>query len=202
MCPKFAYFFLGIQLIFTILLFQHFWKLYVITRIQIIHHLLIYVLFLFTVPLSCKHFNPLDVECLWLESLVLASSHTNIKLAWKMATHLVCVMTKHCSDLTLSHIDKQYLFLQQHAAIFVSALGGKTDQPGHLPPQIQIESNSSFNLCPVFHLKFYLCHTEHFRMMLDGSMVSAVYRQHMPVCAKMISWERKFLGLAKVTCLW
>ena len=29
-------------------------------------------------------------------------------------------------------------------------------QPGHLPPQVYIESHSNFNLCPGFYLKAYL----------------------------------------------
>ena len=45
---------------------------------------------------------------------------------------------KCCSDLTLLCIDNQHLFLQHHAAIFISMSGGKTDHMGHLPPQIHI----------------------------------------------------------------
>ena len=50
-----------------------------------------------------------------------------------------------CSDLPLLCIDSQHLFLQHHAAIFVPAYDDKTDQLGHLPPQIHIESHSSVN---------------------------------------------------------
>ena len=57
-----------------------------------------------------------------------------------MATLLAFVTAKCCSDLTLLHIDNQHLFLQYHAAIFIPVSGGKTDQPGYLPPQIWIES--------------------------------------------------------------
>ena len=99
-----------------------------------------------------------------LESLEPASSLTTFKLAWKTATLLTLVMAKHCSDLTLLCVDNQHLFLQHHAAIFIPLSGGKTDHPGHLPPQICIESHFNVNLCPVFYLKAYLRHTESFRM--------------------------------------
>ena len=41
-------------------------------------------------------------------------------------------------------------------AIFIPLSGGKTDCPGHLPPEIHVESHSSVNLCLVFYLKAYL----------------------------------------------
>ena len=80
--------------------------------------------------------------------------------------------------------------------------GGKTDHPGHLPPQVCIESHSKVNLCPVFYLKAYLRCTESFRMKPDGSHVTSLFlgngRQHWPVCAKTISsWVRKTLCIAK-----
>ena len=56
---------------------------------------------------------------------------------------------KHCSDLTMLHIDNQDLFLQYHSANFVPASSGKMDQIGHLPPQIHIESHSNINHFPV-----------------------------------------------------
>ena len=65
-----------------------------------------------------------------------------------MATVLVLITAKHCSDLTLMCIDNQHLFLQPLDC--VPASGGKTDQSGHLLPQIHIESHSSVNLCCVF----------------------------------------------------
>ena len=116
-------------------------------------------------PPSCKWFDPWDVECLLslLESWAPASSLTTFKLAWKTATLLALVTAKHCSDLTLLCVDNQHLFLQHNAAIFVPVSGGKTDCPGHLPPQIHIESHSNVNLCLVFYLKAYLRHTESFR---------------------------------------
>ena len=80
--------------------------------------------------------------------------------------------------------------------------GGKTDHPGHLPPQIHIESHSNVNLCPVFYLKAYLRHTESFRTKPDGSHVTSLFlginRQHQPVCTKTISsWVRKVLCVAE-----
>ena len=130
-------------------------------------------------PPSCKRFDPWDVERLLslLESWAPVSSLTTFKLAWKTAT----------------------LFLQHNAAIFVPLSGGKTDRPGHLPPQIRIESHSNVNLCPVFYLKAYLRHTESFRKKPDGSRVTSLFlgnnRQHRPVCAKTISsWVRKVVG--------
>ena len=69
---------------------------------------------------------------------------------------------KHCSDLTVLFIDNKHLFLHHHAAVFFPMSGGKTDCPGHRPPQIHIESHSSVNLCPVFfYTKAYLRCTEH-----------------------------------------
>ena len=132
-----------------------------------------------------------------------ASSLTTFKLALKIATLFALVTVKHCSDLTLLGIDNQHLFLQHRAAIFIPLPGGKTDSPGHLPPQIHIESHSNVNLCPVFYLKAYLRHTEPFRMKPDGSHVTSFLggnnRQHRPVCAKTISsWVRKVLCVAKV----
>ena len=103
-------------------------------------------------PPSGKWFDPWDVEHLLtlLESWAPASSLTTFKLAWKTATLLALVTAKHCSDLTLLCVDNQHLFLQCNAAIFVPLSGGKTDCPGHLTPQIPIESPSNVNLCPVF----------------------------------------------------
>ena len=122
-------------------------------------------------PPLCKWFDPWDVECLLslLESWAPASSLTTFKLAWKTATLLALVTAKRCSDLTLLCVDNQHLFLQRNAAIFVPLSGGKTDCPGHLPPQIHIESHSNVNLCPVFYLKAYLRRTESFRKKPDGS---------------------------------
>ena len=155
-------------------------------------------------PPSHKQFDPWDVEHLLSlsESWAPASSLTTFKLAWKTATFLALVTAKHCSDLTLLCVDNQHLFLQRNAAIFVPLSGGKTDRPGHLPPQICIESHSSVNLCPVFYLKAYLRHTESFWKKPDGSRVTSLFlgnnRQHRPVCAKTISsWVRKVLGVAK-----
>ena len=85
-----------------------------------------------------------------LESWVPASSLPTFKIAWKTSTLLTLVTAKHCSDLTLLCIDNQHLFLQHNAAIFIPISGVKTDHPGHLPPQIRIESHSNVNLCPVF----------------------------------------------------
>ena len=101
---------------------------------------------------SRKHFDPWDVEHLLslLESWEPTSALTTFKLAWKTATLLALVTAKHCSDLTLLCIDNQHLFLQCNAAIFIPMSGGKIDCPGHLPPQIRIESHSNVNLCPVF----------------------------------------------------
>ena len=79
-------------------------------------------------PPSCKHFDPWDVEHLLslLESWAPASSLSTFKLAWKTATLLELVATKHCSDLTLLCVDNQHLFLQCNAAIFIPMSGGKT----------------------------------------------------------------------------
>ena len=155
-------------------------------------------------PPSCKWFDPWDVEHLLslLESWAPASSLTTFKLAWKTATLLALVTPKHCPDLTLLCVDNQHLFLQHHAAIYIPLSGGKTDCPGHLPPQIRIESHSNVNLCPVFYLKAYLRHTESFRKKPDGSRVTSLFlgnnRQYRPVCAKTISsWVGKVLGVAK-----
>ena len=80
-------------------------------------------------PLSCKYFDPWDVEHLLslLESWALPSSLTTLKLAWKTATILALVTAKCCSDLTLLCIDNQHLFHQHHATIFIPMSGGKTD---------------------------------------------------------------------------
>ena len=128
-------------------------------------------------PPSCKHFDPWDVEHLLslLESWAPASSLTTFKLAWKTATLLALVTAKHCSDLTLLCINNQHLFLQCNAAIFIPMSGGKTDCLGHLPPQIQIESHSSVNLCPVFYLQAYLRCTESFRTKPDGSHITSLF---------------------------
>ena len=139
--------------------FCFFWSLITFTRhliilsfLKLVHH------FYLQWPTSCKQFDPWDVECLLslLESWAPASSLTTFKLALKTATLLALVTAKGCSDLTLSCVDNQHLFLQHHAAIFVPLSGGKTDHLGDLPPQIHIESHSNVNLCPVFYLKAYL----------------------------------------------
>ena len=164
---------------------------------KLMHH------FYLQCPLSCKWFDPWDVEHLLslFESWAPASSLITFKLAWKTAT-LLALVTAKCSDLTLLCVDNQHLFLQHHAAIFVPLSGGKTDHPGHLPPQIHIESHSNVNLFPVFYLKAYLRCTESFRKKSDGSHVTSLFlgnnRQHWPVCAKTISsWVRKVLGVAR-----
>ena len=165
---------------------------------KLVHH------FYLQHPPSRKWFDPWDVECLLslLESWACASSLTTFKLALKTATLLALATAKHCSDLTSLYVDNQHLFLQRNAAIFVPLSSGKTDCPGHLPPQIHIESHTNVNLCPVFYLKAYLRQTESFRKKPDGSRVTSLFlgnnRQHWPVCAKTISsWERKVLGVAK-----
>ena len=103
-------------------------------------------------PPSHKYSDPWDVEHLLslLESWAPASSLTTFRLAWKTATLLALVTVKCCSDLTLLCVDNQHLFLQHHAAIFTPISGGKTDYPGHLPPQILTMSHTNVNLCPVF----------------------------------------------------
>ena len=123
-----------------------------------------------------KQLDPWDVEGLLslLESWA-PTSLTTFKLAWKTATFLALVTAKDCSDLTLLCVDNQHLFLQCNAAIFIPMSGGKTDHPGHLPPQVCIESHSNVNLCPVFYLKAYLRHTESFRSKSDGSHVTYLF---------------------------
>ena len=79
------------------------------------------------------------------------------------------------------------------------------DPPGHLPPQICIESHSNVNHSPIFYLKAYLHHTEPFWQMLDGSCVYSFLegnnRQHI-ICARTISsWVRKILGICRGLCL-
>ena len=79
-------------------------------------------------PPSCKCFDPLNLELLFLlESWALASSLTTFTLAWKTATLLALVTAKQCSDLALLCIDNQHLFLQHHAAIFIPVSSGKMD---------------------------------------------------------------------------
>ena len=85
-----------------------------------------------------------------LESWTPTFSLKTFKLAWKTATLLVLVTAKCCSDLTLLCIDNQHHFLLCHAAIFIPMSAGKTDCPGHLPPQIHYESHTSVILCAVF----------------------------------------------------
>ena len=103
-----------------------------------------------------------------------ASSFTNFKLTLKTATLLALVTVKHCSNLTLLHVHNQHLF-QYHVAIFLPASTGKMDQLGNLLPQICMEPHSSVNLCPVFYLKAYLCHSEPFRNKSDGSQVPSLH---------------------------
>ena len=139
--------------------------------LKLMHH------FYLQQPPSHKQFDPWDVECLLslLESWAPASSLTAFKLAWKTATLLALVTAKCCSDLTLLCVDNQHLFLQHHAAIFIPLSGGKTDHPGHLPPQIHIESHSNINLCSVVYLKAYLRHNESFRKKSDGTQVTSLF---------------------------
>ena len=154
-------------------------------------------------PPSHKYFNPWDVECLLsLSESWAPASLTTFKLAWKTATLLAPVTVKHCSDLTLLCIDNQHPFPQCHAAIFIPLSGGKTDHPGHLPPQICIESHTNVHLCPIFYLKAYLRYTKPSSMKPDGSCVTSLVlgnnRQDRPVCVKTIySWVRKVLCVAK-----
>ena len=107
--------------------------------------------------------------------MALTSSPTNYKFARKKATLLALVTAKHCNDLTLLHFDNQHQFPQHHYTIFIPASDGKMDLPGHDQHQILIESYSNVSLCPVFHLKAYLCCTEPFTENLDGSYVSCLF---------------------------
>ena len=134
---------------------------------KLMHHFIYSVL----LPVNVLILGMLSI-CYLLESWAPTSSLTTFKLAWKTGTLLALVTAKCCSDLTLLCIDDQHLFLQHNAAIFIPISGGKTDRLGHLPPQIHIESHSNVNLCPLFHLKAYLRHTESFRMKPDGSCVT------------------------------
>ena len=70
------------------------------------------------------------------------------------------------------------------------------------PPQIHIESYFSVNMCSVFYLEACLWYSETFREKFNGSQVSSLFignhRQHMSLCAKMISsWVRKIISIAK-----
>ena len=107
------------------------------------------------------------------------------------ASLLALVTVKCCSHLTLLCIDNQHLFLQHHAAIFIPISGGKTYQPGHLPPQIDIESHSNVNLCPIFYFKAYWRHTELFRKKPDRLSVTFLFlgnnRQHRLVSGQTFS---------------
>ena len=138
---------------------------------KLMHH------FYLQCPPSHKHFDPWGAEHLLslLESWVPASSLTTFKLAWKTATLLVLVTVKHCSDLTLLCMDNKHLFLQHHAAIFISMSVSKTDHLGHLPSQICIESHSNVNLRPVFYLRAYLRCIEPFMMKPDGLHVPSLF---------------------------
>ena len=65
-----------------------------------------------------------------------------------------------------------------------------------------INTHSNLNLYPAFYLKAYLCHTAPFEKRSDGSCVASLFlgnnRQHMPVCAKiMSSWVRNIECIAK-----
>ena len=156
-------------------------------------------------PPSHKCFDPWDVEHLLslLESWALASSLTTFKLAWKTATLFALVTAKCCSDFTFimywlsaPFSSASWFYFHSHVS------GGKTDWPGHLPPQICIESHSNVNLCPVFYLKAYLRHTESvweeaWWITCDLSFFGN-NRQHRLVCAKTISsWVMKVLFVAK-----
>ena len=79
---------------------------------------------------------------MWCQTSYLA----NFELTWKMAISLALVMAKHCSDLALLHIDIQHLFLQHHAAIFISASGY----------QVIFHLKFIFNLIPVLIIALYL----------------------------------------------
>ena len=169
---------------------------------KLMHH------FYLQYPPSHKWFDPWDVEHLLslLESWAPASSLTTFKLAWTTATLLALVTAKHCSDLTLLCIDNQHLFLQCNAAIFIPMSGGKTDHPGHLPPQVHIEFHSNVNLCHVFYLKTYLRCTESFRMKPDGSCMNSLF--WVTIDSIDLSVLKPFLGhrkcfvLLRHICLW
>ena len=95
-------------------------------------------------------------------------------------------------------------FLQCHAAISIPMFGGKTDHPGHLPPQVHIESHFNVNLCSVFFLFLRLIWDilNH----LGESQMDHIWllyflgnnRQHWPISAETnSSWVRKVLCVAK-----
>ena len=84
-----------------------------------------------------------------------SSSLTNLQPAWKTASLLTLVTTKHYSNFYLIQINNQLLFLWQNATILVPASCSKTDQLDYIPSHIHTESNSSVNLQPMFDLKAY-----------------------------------------------
>ena len=175
-----------------------FWDL-IITRLQII---------LLSFKLMClsylqhtsthKCFYPWNVvySLSLLGRWALDLSFINLNLIGRL------VMAQYCSDLPLLCIDN----LQHHAAKFAPAFGGKMDQVVRFHLRFVLNHNPLLNVCPVFHLKGYLRKTEPFRKESDGSQVFSLFlgnnRQHMPVCAKMISSSvRKVSGLPGYICL-
>ena len=86
--------------------------------------------------------------------------------------------------------------------LFFSASGGKTNQPDHPTLQTHFESHSNVNVCPGCYLKVYLCHIDSSEKKSDRLHVYSRFcgnnRQHMPICAKMISsCIREVLSIAK-----
>ena len=79
------------------------------------------------------------------------------------------------SHLSLLHIDNQHFSSSASCCYLFTASSGKMEKLGHLPPQIHIESYYNVNLCPVFYLKAYLCHTKPLMKKLDGSGVSPLF---------------------------
>ena len=158
---------LGKPLVLIILLFLLFLEPYHLYKT--LNHLIISKLrhhfHLQCLPL-CKSFHPWDVDHLLslLQSWAPACPLSNFKLAWKTTTLLTFVTAKCYYGLALLHIDNQLLFLQHHLVVS----GGKMDRPGHLPPQIYIESHSDVELCPVIYVKAYLCGTGPFRKKSEG----------------------------------
>ena len=102
---------LGIQLVFTNLLYQLLWNPIFITRLQVILLSLMCHFYWQHHP-SHKYFDLWNVEhSLSLEeSLTLASFLKNLKLVWKTVTLSSLVMARYCSDATLLYIDNQNFF--------------------------------------------------------------------------------------------
>ena len=141
---------LGIIVVFAVLLFQSFWNFIIISELEIIvSSLSICIIFMWSSLLYINVFDPWNVESwLLLKSWALASSLPFLKLFWKTTTSLALV-TESIVSIKPYYELIICSFPQYNTALFVSASGPKMNQLGYFDLRFVL------NLIPILNCALY-----------------------------------------------